>query len=149
MQEASGKFVEGIIKGKALGKAYEDAYEDYQGNTTSKAKQLLSLPEFRQALASQGITLRKLNNVLAKQLKATKALVVSKDSTIQYVPDNQAIDSALTKGYKLYGVLKDKEVNIDARSITFSGDPAQLARIAGEMKELNKEMTLDTEGEVV
>lgn len=149
MQEADGKFISKIVKGVEIGKAYAEAYQDYKGNATDKAKQVLSLPEFREALAKQGITLRKLNNVLAKQLKATKALVVSKDSTIEYVPDNQAIDNALTKGYKLYGVLKDKEVNIDARSITFSGSPEQLSKVAQEMKELNKEMALDIDGEVI
>ena len=105
----------------------------------------------QELLANDGITLPKLNKTLKEQLKAKKAMAISKDSTIVYVPDNVAIDQALTKGYKLYGVLKDNNTN-DLRGsthITFNGDVNVLAGVVREMKELNKELALDTEGEVV
>ncbi len=122
----------------------------YGVNSPKKAQELINEPSIKEALAKQGITLRKLNNHLKKQLVAKKAIAVSKDSYIEYVPDNQAIDQALTKGYKLLGVYNDNSNTIiDNRSITFNGNISQLASVVAEMKELRKQASIEITGEVL
>jgi hypothetical protein len=146
MTNSEGTFINKVVQGIEPKQAYKEAFDT---NNARGTKDLLKQPDVRAELAKQGITIRRLNKTLKQQLEAKKAIVVSKDSVIEYVPDNQAIDQALTKGYKLYGVLKEKDVIIDNRSITFNGNLDQLGRVIAEMKELNKDMALDTDGEVV
>ena len=153
MTEADALFIKAVSMGIKPSEAYIQCYGDIEGNVGIKARKLIKGNEeinkgIKELLAGQGITLRKLNATLGKQLKATKAIAVSKDSHIEYVPDNQAIDNALTTGYKLYGVLKEKDIVIDQRQVTFTGDPAELLKVIQEMKQVDAK-AIDISGEVV
>ena len=145
MTDADGLFIKRVTNGEDIHKVYKEVYSD----EVSHANKLLKDPEIVEAIKHKGVTVRRADNVLAKMYNAEKAITVSKDSTIEYVPDNMARLDAVKTTYKLYGVLKDKEVNIDNRSITFSGDVGQLSKVIAEMKELNKNIAIDTDGEVV
>ena len=150
MTNSDGEFIKKVTNGDNIHKVYKMIY----GIDKSKASELIKEPEIKQSiteqLSEQGITLKTLNKTLKEQLKAKKAITVSKDSHIEYVIDNQAIDNALTKGYKLYGVLKDNNNTIiDNRSITFNGNIEQLADVVKEIKQLKEQSTLDTDGEVI
>jgi hypothetical protein len=145
LTDADGLFIKRVSNGEDIHKVYKEVYSD----EVSHAKKLLKDPEIIEGIKHRGVTVRRADNVLAKMYQAEKAITVSKDSTIEYVPDNMARLDAVKTTYKLFGVLKDKEVNIDNRSITFSGDVAQLSKVIAEMKELNKDIAIDTDGEVV
>jgi len=100
-------------------------------------------------LKRDGITIPVLNKTLKQQLKAKKVMYVDVNAIRVEVPDNTAIDNALTKGYKLLGALKDNQPIIDNRSITFNGDINKLLDIVKEMQELNKEADIDITREVI
>jgi hypothetical protein len=65
------------------------------------------------------------------------------------VDDNNAQLDAVKVGYKLLGLMKEKDIYIDNRQVTFSGDITQLAKIAEDMKALQHRASIDVSGEVV
>ena len=145
MTDSDGLFIKRVSNGENIHQVYKEVY----GTTTSCANKLMKDKEIIDGIKHRGVTVKKADNVIAKMYQADKAITISKDSTIEYVPDNMSRLEAAKLTYKLYGVLKDKEVNIDNRSITFSGDVAQLTKVIAEMKEINKGVAIDTDGEVV
>ena len=149
MTNADGKFIKKVVNGENIHKAYKESYEV----DTSKAKALIRDEEInrgiKEQLKAEGITLPKINKVLSRQLDAKKVVYYDPKLSKDVVDDNDAQLKAATIGYKLYGVLKEKDVIIDNRSVVFSGDVGKLAGIVKEMQELNKVDMIDTDGEVV
>ena len=98
-------------------------------------------------LEEQGMGLTYTNKKLKSLVDAEKVIVVDK-STME-VQDNPTRMEAVKTLYKLHGVLKDTEVNVDNRQITFSGDANKLQMVADEIRKLNEQLALnDTEGEI-
>ena len=98
-------------------------------------------------LNEQGMGLTYTNKKLKRLVDAEKVIVVDK-STMK-VQDNSTRMEAVKTLYKLHGVLKDSDVKIDNRQITFSGDTEKLQQVADEIRKLNEQLSLDdSEGEV-
>ena len=149
MNNADGQFISKVSQGENIHKAYKEAYD----TDISKAKSLIRDDEInkgiKEHLKNQGITLPRINKVLSKQLDAKKVIYYDPKLSKDVVDDNDAQLKAATIGYKLYGVLKEKDIIIDNRSVVFSGDVGQLSRLVEEMKALNEQAVIDTDGEVV
>jgi hypothetical protein len=116
-------------------------------------KKLITNPEVKQGIADllerDGITLTSLNKTLKQQLRAKKVIYHDLKAIREEIPDWDNIDKGLTKGYKLYGVLKDNNVNIDNRQVTFSGDVNKLLEVVKELKDVKARIATDTTGEVI
>ena len=149
MNNSEGLFIKRITSGEDIHKVYKEVFMA----NTSKANSMIQEPEIKEGivarLKSQGITENKIHKTLAKQLNAKKLMYVDPKLMRVEADDNDAQLKAATTGYKLLGLLKDNVTNIDARQVTFNGDPKALADIVLEMRQLNKDLAIDTDGEVV
>ena len=120
---------------------------------TSKANSMIQEPEIKntiiERLKADGITEHKIHKTLRKQLDAKKILYVDPKLSRVEIDDNDAQLKATSIGYKLLGLLKDKDVYVDNRQITFSGDPSKLLDIIKEYKEVKQRLTIDITGEIV
>lgn len=153
MDTANSIFITNVVNGINPGLAYKAAYKNDKVNNRRAHKIMKTDIEINQGikeqLAHQGVTINKVNKVLKRQLDATKVIYYDSKLSRDIVPDNDAQLKAATTAYKLYGVLKDKDVIIDNRSVTFSGDVNTLAKVIKEMKEIDSRQAIDTDGEVV
>ena len=149
MNDAEGLFVKRITSGEDIHKVYKEVF----ASDTSKARAMIQEPEVKayieERLKADGITEHKIHKTLKKQLDAKKVLYVDPKLSRVEVDDNDAQLKAVTTGYKLLGLLKDKDIYIDNRQVTFSGDVTQLAKVADEMKQLRHRASIDISGEVV
>lgn len=149
MTEAEGQFIARVTNGENIHKVYKDVFKA----DTSKANAMIQEPEIKEAievrLKADGVTERKLHKTLAKQLNAKKVIYYDPKLSKDVVDDNNAQLDAVKVGYKLLGLLKDKDVYVDNRQVTFSGDIMQLAKIAEEMKALRQRACIDISGEVI
>ena len=155
MTDSDHHFIKKVVAdGMNPGKAYNEVYQpEIKQGSGQKAKALLKDPEIKEgvkeACYNSGITIRRLNQRLKDKLTAQKAVVVGKDSRIEMVDDHAAQLEAIKTGYKLLGALKEQDVVIDNRQVTFNGDINQLLKVMQEMKELKRQSAEDVTGEVV
>ena len=146
MNNADNVFVSNLLNGMQPADAFKAAY---QTNSIKGLNSLMKSPEIQAALKDHGVSKRKADNVIAKQYNAQRPIMVPKGAQVQYVDDNAAQIEAAKVTYKLLGLLKDNNVVIDNRQVTFSGDVAQLAKIVEDMKALDHSKAIDVDGEVV
>jgi len=149
MNNSEGLFIKRITNGEDIHKVYKDVFQA----DTSKANSMINEPEIKEAitekLKANGITEHKIHKTLRKQLDAKKVMFVDPKLSRVEVDDNDAQLKATTIGYKLLGLMKDKDVYIDNRQVTFNADPKLLQDIVLEMQQLRKDASVDTTGEVV
>lgn len=149
MNNAEGQFIQRITNGENIHKVYKEVFMA----DTSKANSMIQEPEIRESiierLKSQGITENKIHRTLKKQLDAKKVIYYDPRLSKDIVDDNEAQLKAVTTGYKLMGLLKDKDIYIDNRQVTFSADPKVLEGIVLEMQKLKADAIVDTTGEVI
>ena len=149
MNNSEGLFIKRITDGEDIHKVYKEVFIAEH----SKANSMINEPEIKEAiterLKANGITEHKIHKTLRKQLDAKKIMYVDPKLSRVEVDDNDAQLKATTIGYKLLGLMKDNVTNIDARQVTFSGDPDKLMAIVKEMQTLKAQAVVDTTGEVV
>jgi small-conductance mechanosensitive channel len=152
MTDADGLFIKMVSEGSKPSTAYMKAYGD-NVEPGRKAHDLIRNDKeinqsIEERLQAVGITERKLHKTLNKQLNATKVIYYDPKLSKDIVDDNDAQLKAVTTGYKLLGLLKDNQTYVDARQVTFSGDPAALLKVVHEMKQVDTQ-AIDIDGEVV
>jgi hypothetical protein len=149
MNNSEGLFIKRITDGEDIHKVYNEVFQADR----SLANNMIQEPEIKEAiterLKANGITEHKIHKTLRKQLDAKKVMYVDPKLSRVEVDDNDAQLKATTIGYKLLGLMKDNQVNIDNRQVTFSSDPKLLADIVLEMQKLKADAVIDTTGEVV
>ena len=146
MNDCESAFIKDILEGLSP----EDSWrKNFCVNSTRGLKTYMQSLEVQDALKDNGVSKRKADNVIADQYKAERPIIVSKGATVQYVADNTARIEAAKTTYKLLGLLKDNNIVVDNRSVTFNGDVTQLGRIVEEMKALQAKAVIDTTGEVL
>ena len=149
MTNADGVFINRICNGDNIHTAYKEVYM----TDISKANDLIKNDEeirdtIIDRLKSSGITERKIHKTLRKQLDAKKVIYYDPKLAKDIVDDNDAQLNAAKVGYKLMGLLKEKDIIIDNRQVTFSGDANTLLKIVQEMKAIDSQ-PVDITGEVV
>ena len=153
MNNADNEFIDKVVNNIKPGVAYQEAYGVDGLGSGSKAKALMENPEIKECIVARlkvaGITEHKIHKTLRKQLDAKKIMYVDPKLARVEVDDNDAQLKATTIGYKLLGLMKDKDVYIDNRQVTFSGDVEQLGQVVAEMKALRQRVAIDTTGEVI
>ena len=153
MNNADNEFIDKVVNNVKPGVAYQEAYGVDGLGSGSKAKALMENPEIKECIVARlkvaGITEHKIHKTLRKQLDAKKIMYVDPKLARVEVDDNDAQLKATTIGYKLLGLMKDKDVYIDNRQVTFSGDVEQLGQVVAEMKALRQRVAIDTTGEVI
>ena len=149
MNNSEGLFIKRITDGEDIHKVYNEVFQADR----SLANNMIQEPEIKEAiterLKANGITEHKIHKTLRKQLDAKKVMYVDPKLSRVEVDDNDAQLKATTIGYKLLGLMKDNQVNIDNRQVTFSSDPKLLADIVLEMQKLKADAVIDTTGEVI
>ena len=153
MNNSDNEFIDKVVNNIKPGVAYQEAYGVDGLGSGSKAKALMDNPEIKECIVARlkvaGITEHKIHKTLRKQLDAKKIMYVDPKLARVEVDDNDAQLKATTIGYKLLGLMKDKDVYIDNRQVTFSGDVEQLGQVVAEMKALRQRVAIDTTGEVI
>ena len=153
MNNSDNEFIDKVVNNIKPGVAYQEAYGVDGLGSGSKAKALMENPEIKECIVARlkvaGITEHKIHKTLRKQLDAKKIMYVDPKLARVEVDDNDAQLKATTIGYKLLGLMKDKDVYIDNRQVTFSGDVEQLGQVVAEMKALRQRVAIDTTGEVI
>ena len=153
MNNSDNEFIDKVVNNIKPGVAYQEAYGVDGLGSGSKAKALMENPEIKECIVARlkaaGITEHKIHKTLRKQLDAKKIMYVDPKLARVEVDDNDAQLKATTIGYKHLGLMKDKDVYIDNRQVTFSGDVEQLGQVVAEMKALRQRVAIDTTGEVI
>lgn len=127
------QFVRAYIKNKFNGtKAYQELHPNSQ-NASSRANacELVAKPEIqertKEILRENNLDIENVLPSLREDISSTKPLILTKNSTVVYVPDNATRLEAKKVLLKVAGVLNDKQTSTDARqiNITLSNDKMQ------------------------